>query len=1012
MTINRTIPLRLKLGATALLIEFLTVLLLTWQGVNLSQDQLAEEYATSIAELLPVLASAIVTPLLEEDVATLETIIRPLMHSSNGNIEAVKIHNSAGETIWSINESAFREVKLLGGPSETEYHPKQLLDHLSVAEPDQSFRASTVLTLAGSPVGNLQLIFRTDRLFAKLNNVARSGILAGTVAMALGSLVFVLLARTLTTNLIKMQRAADSVSQGNYQTRLEINSNDELGGLARAFNRMARQIASDWQQLDEREQHIRFTLNSIADGVIAVDNDGAITQINPVACELTGHQPDQAIGKPVEQIFQLIDLQGTSVVPPVRQALENSLRVNLSDHIRLVSPGGTEHLIKARAAPIVNAQQQTVGAIMVFHDNSEEYQHQQQLQRQHEQLTTAETVANMGSWSRDLQTQALHWSPGFYQVVDIDSAETPSYEKLLPRLSPEAQQQIALALEQQKSRTFTFKVSRRNGQVRDLQVTVQHIYDGQPQPLRVVGVVLDVTAKLAASRASRESEQMLLSVINKAPALVVVKARDGRILHSNKTHADIFGLTPEDLIGKTSHDFHSQEDADSIVARDEQVFRTGENFEKVETLFNGTENRIYTSTRTPLLDEKGEVYALVFLAWDVTEQSQQQDVQLGRQKMEALGQLTGGVAHDYNNMLAIILGYAELLETRVQDDPQSTSYTREILNAGRRSAEMTKKLLGFAQLQPGQAVASQLNDLLEDKRDLLVKTAADQVTLTLELSGDLWPVQIDAGEFGDALINLTVNARQAMPAGGNLTIQTSNQRLTARQLRTTRLAPGDYVKVSVIDNGTGMTRQTMERVLEPFFTTKGSEGTGLGLSQVYGFVQRAGGDIQITSTFGQGSQFTLYFPRTDVAVAAAAEGTATLVYADRLPLVRGRILLVDDEPALVEVSNEILTARGYLVTPVNSGNAALKHLTEAAESGLGFDLLVSDIVMPNMDGQRLAELARQQQPGLKVLFVSGYNQASAIKLQPGHTELLTKPFSANELLSKTGQMLDSANHSA
>ena len=880
MTRKRTFSLRLKLGLAALVVEFLTVAVLTWQGVNLAQKHLAEEHAGSIGELLPVLQSALVTPLLEEDIITIKEVLLPLTRTEKGGVQALRISNQNGDILWSVNAARLEEPLSPEEHPHEEISPEHFLSHTLSANARAPFRIELPLSLDRELVGSVELLFDTGTLFTTLAALTRHGVFIGALAITLGSVVFLLLARAMTINLVKIERAADAVSRGEYQTSIDIHSRDELGTLATAFNRMARQIESDWQQQRDREQ---------------------------------------------------------------------------------------------------------------------------QMQRQHEQLTGAETVANIGSWSRDLKTQELHWSPGFYQVMEIDPNEPPSYEKLSTRLPIEARKVATDALSGKSAAPMIFEITRPGGGQRDIEVTVRLFYDDQKTPRRIVGTIRDITQQLAAARASREGEQMLLSVINNAPALVVLKDRDGRILHSNQTHAAVFGMQPDELIGRTSFDFHPQAEAEEIVARDEEVFRTGQRSEIIETLFNGVENRIYNTTRTPLTDDSGVVFALVFFAWDVTDQAQSEDQRRSQQKMEALGQLTGGVAHDYNNMLAIILGYAELLNDRLKDDPQSSNFVSEILHAGRRSAEMTKKLLGFAKQQPSTTNATELNKVVENNLDVFKKSVAADVEITLELAEDLLPVQVSVAELEDALINLVVNARQAMPSGGNLVIRTENRSMSAGQMRDTRLPPGNYVTLAIIDTGTGMDQHTIDRVFEPFFTTKGELGTGLGLSQVYGFVQRAGGDIQISSTPGKGSQFTLYFsPSADSDSAASLPVVEPSAALDTQPGT-GRILLVDDEPALVEMSHEILTSRGYEVTIASSGEAALQAIYDRDDNR--FDLLISDIIMPNMDGQRLAQLARQQQSGLKVLFVSGYNQAAAIKLKPGYTDLLTKPFSSNELLNKTRQMI-------
>ncbi|HAC34200.1 MAG TPA: hypothetical protein DCF45_06755, partial [Gammaproteobacteria bacterium] len=340
--------------------------------------------------------------------------------------------------------------------------------------------------------------------------------------------------------------------------------------------------------------------------------------------------------------------------------------------------------------------------------------------------------------------------------------------------------------------------------------------------------------------------------------------------------------------------------------------------ELVETLFDGKEPRLFSNSRTPLVDENGEVYALVFIGFDVTETAEQEQRANNRVRMEALGKLTGGVAHDYNNMLAIILGYAELLLQSATENSETAQYADEILRAGNRGASLTKKLLAFARQQPGNTEQADINDVLRNNQEMLEKTLTSQIELELKLAPEPMLVEVDLAELEDAIINLAINAMQAMPEGGRLTITTGQRRASAKLIQKSFLQAGEYVLLTVSDDGIGMKEEILSRIFEPFFTTKGEQGTGLGLSQVYGFVRRSGGDIQVTSTPGKGSRFELYFPISkNLQRPQESEIRPSLIGAKKQPEEsphRHHILVVDDEPALVALTEELLSSHGYRVT--------------------------------------------------------------------------------------------------
>ncbi len=381
------------------------------------------------------------------------------------------------------------------------------------------------------------------------------------------------------------------------------------------------------------------------------------------------------------------------------------------------------------------------------------------------------------------------------------------------------------------------------------------------------------------------------------------------------------------------------------------------------------------------------------------------------QKMEAVGQLTGGIAHDFNNLLAIITGYLELLERRLaQTDEAAQRAVRMALNGAERAAKLTHQLLAFSRRQPLAPMALNANKLVAGMSEMLRRTLGERVSLETVLAGGLWTCFVDANQLESALLNLAINARHAMPDGGHLTIETANTHLDEGYCRQhVEVPPGQYVMVAVTDTGAGIPRDLLDKVFEPFFTTKAEgEGTGLGLSMVYGFIKQSSGHVKIDSEVGQGTTVRIYLPRLRGAVDEALEKTERADKASRADA--EAILLVEDDQDVRTFTEEVLEELGYRVLTAADGPAALQVLAEHP----GIDLLFTDVGLPGrLNGRQLADEARVRRPGLKILFTTGYTRNAIVhhgRLDPG-VELITKPFTYTALAEKLRQVLDAGARS-
>ena len=522
-------------------------------------------------------------------------------------------------------------------------------------------------------------------------------------------------------------------------------------------------------------------------------------------------------------------------------------------------------------------------------------------------------------------------------------------------------------------------------------------------------LITDITDRKRAEEVLRESEARVRMVLDNVADCIVTSDEKGRILSFNPAAERVFGYAADEVIGENVSLLMDAPDRGRHGAYIRSYLRTG----KGKIL--GVGPRDVTGRRkdgltVPLDLAVSEMFlggARVFIATlrDATDRRVAEVHLQQALKLEAVGQLTGGIAHDFNNLLTVILGNLQLLERRVGGDERLSKRIRAASGAALRGAELTKRLLAFSRRQVLEPEVTDLNNLVAGMDDLLRRTLGETIEINVSLEADLWPVRVDVSQLENALLNLAVNARDAMPQGGKLTIETANARLDeAFAARHTFMTAGPYVMLAVNDTGSGMPPEVIEHAFEPFFTTKEvGKGTGLGLSMVYGFVKQSGGHVIIYSEEGHGTTVKLYLPRAEPGDAAAVEEAAPG------PAVEAggeTILVVEDDAAVREIAVSLLRDHGYHVLEAEDGAAALKILDDHPD----IDLLLTDVVMPGgMGGPDLARNARERRPDLKVLFTSGYAEhaiAHGGVLGEG-VEILGKPYQTDEMMLKVRRVLDS-----
>jgi len=515
-------------------------------------------------------------------------------------------------------------------------------------------------------------------------------------------------------------------------------------------------------------------------------------------------------------------------------------------------------------------------------------------------------------------------------------------------------------------------------------------------------------------RQLNEREELYRLISENAEDLITVIDADGSRIYTSPGYERLFGYTQEELQGGPIADQVHPEDRERILQARKEAFQTGARF-RLEYRFRRKDGewRILESTGGVVLSAQGKAKKLVAVSRDVTERKHAEEVLRQReeqlrqaQKMEAVGRLSGGIAHDFNNLLGVIIGYSEDIELRVAPGDPLRKNAEEIRKAGERAAALTQQLLAFSRQQVLQPNILALNHLVSDMGKMLQRLIGAHIELSANLDPKLGSIKADQSQIEQVLVNLVVNARDAMPEGGVLLIETSSVYLDEAQARSLPfLRPGRHALLTVTDTGVGMDEETQRHIFEPFFTTKErGKGTGLGLATVYGVVKQSGGVVGVNSQPGQGSTFKIYLPQVADQLAAPTEDSSAT---RQSPAGTETVLVAENEEALLELISDLLSRSGYKVLTASDG-------IEAIEIARSFDgpihLLLTDIMMPKLNGPPLARRLAKLHPGIRVLFMTGHSEPDETQHEnlPPDCEFLQKPFPRDVLIRKVRQTLDLA----
>jgi PAS domain S-box-containing protein len=618
-----------------------------------------------------------------------------------------------------------------------------------------------------------------------------------------------------------------------------------------------------------------------------------------------------------------------------------------------------------------------------------------------------------GLYDWDLVTGHVWYAARFRAIIGYSDREFPDTFSAFQNIVHESDRAMVFAsirahLENRDILDVRCRVRNASGQQLWCRLRGQAERNAGGRPMRLAGSISDITAQVEAEGALTRTQDFYSTILDSLPLYIAYADREERVVYSNRKFLEFFATPLEQSLGRTVQDVVGARRYETISGFIKSALQ-GHAVEQ-QGRFRDAFGRVIDleAAFVPHRDENGIVQGCFAAARDVTEKRLLEAELRQSQKMEAIGRLTGGIAHDFNNLLAVIIGNTQLLARSLRESPRLLKQADTALRAAMRGGELTRRLLAFARQQVLEPKVVDLNGLLSGMYEFLRRSMTGEIEICRRIAAT-WPIKVDPGQLENAVLNLVINARDAMPEGGTITIATRDVVIdeasaTERVLGQDVVTPGDYVLLEIVDTGLGMSPDTLKRVFEPFFTTKDvGKGSGLGLSMVYGFVKQSDGFIQVASTVAHGTSVHLYFPRTQASVERASlDGSAQT---ETMPRGAETILVVEDNPDVRATAVEILGSLGYRLLEASNGHQALEEFMQHPDIALVF----SDVMLPGgILGTTLATKLCERRPNLKVLLTTGFSETAIMHrgLLDGSMALLSKPYKVEELARRIRAILD------
>ena len=799
--------------------------------------------------------------------------------------------------------------------------------------------------------------------------------------------------------------------------RREEERDSALADLGQARDELNIQVQERTKELNSEKNLISTTLRSIGDGVITTDIDGRITALNREAEKLTGWSEEEALGRPLEQVFVIVDERTREPREnPVRKALETGEIVELANCTALIARDGSEIIVEDTAAPIRAEGAQTLGVVLVFRDITERAKAEEELKKSEALLKEAQQVGRLGHWELDDPAGTPTWSEEIFRIFGLDPARgEPSFAAHQDIIHKGDWELLNRAVESLSAKGISFDIEFRftkpDGSFGWINAKGYPRKNQQGEIVRLFGTAQDITDRKRAEMGLKDQLSFIGSLIEAIPAPIFYKDIDHVYLGCNQTFAEFVGRSKEDIIGKSVFEVAPTDLAEVYRAQDAALFNnpSSQVYESLVESRDGSKRDVIFH-KAVFRDASGAVAGLIGAILDITERKKAEEErenlrrQLSQaQKMEALGTLTGGIAHDFNNLLTIINGYTELMLTEMTEDDPLYPDLQKIFETGQKGADLVRRLLALSREGKGNPKPLNLNEVVEQSVAPMKRTFPKMIEIDTSLDKELSMVNADASQIEQVLMNICVNAKDAMPNGGRIGISTKNIQVDGEHQRERLEAKtGPHVLMEISDTGSGISAEIIERVFEPFFTTKGwdfRKGTGLGLPVAKGIVEQHGGWIACRSEEGTGTTFSVYLPsigeESDLSEQKIEEPSPT----------GKKILLVDDEEFVRDLGRRILERSDQSVVTASSCKEALEIY---AREGEDIGLVILDLMMPQMGGEEcLYELVRMN-PAVKVIISTGHHVSHPERqsLSKVVKRFVNKPFGVEHLKEAVRAVLE------
>lgn len=777
---------------------------------------------------------------------------------------------------------------------------------------------------------------------------------------------------------------------------------DHLSRLSPAVERELREAVNRraLQQAESSVERLAAIVQSSDDSILSKTLDGIITSWNLGAEKMYGWKAEEVIGKPI-----------TFLVAPDRRDELTSInhRVKEGELLRYfetvgLHKSGRRFDVSVSLSPIHDSEGRLIGTSSIGRDITEQKRASAEIRRTTDLLNAVMDGTPDAVFVKDLRGRYLLFNQAASRFVG------KPVEEVLGRDDTElfGAEDARLVMERDREVMETGRTTTKEevltsaGATRTFLATKAPYFDGNGNIIGVIGISRDITKMKQADEELRIRDRAIQAV-TQGILITDPDQFDNPIIFASPGFERMTGYSAEEVVGRNCR-FLQGEGTDPVAIEKVREAIHNRNPCTIEMLNYRKDGSPFWNelSISPVFDPNGRLTHFVGVQTNVTDRRNLEEEFRQSQRMEAIGHLAGGVAHDFNNLLAIIIGYSSMLDDMTPEESPAAEFIEEILKAGERSMSLTRQLLAFSRKQVISPKVLDLNEVVRNTEKMLRRLIGEDVVFETRLQEDLMSVKADPGQIEQILMNLAVNARDAMPQGGILTIDTENhilEDLDSSPL--SEIQPGAYVALRITDTGVGMTEEVRRRLFEPFFTTKGAgKGTGLGLSVVHGIVKQHQGHIEVKSETYKGTSFQILIPASQEGPARGLTGKQM----EMLPRGSETLLLVEDESTLRAMTKRVLSGCGYTVFEAGNGEEALE-LSHRIKGGI--DLLLTDVVMPGMGGRLLAERLREECPSLKVLYLSGYTDDAVVRhgVMQEQVNFLQKPFTPSSLAKKVREVL-------